>query len=171
PTVASSTIISIPPQSTTSAVQRARSKCGSPALCASRISVAWVKSLPFGSSAGGFSAAFDWRPGGCPELIAPRLPRERGRESEPLKEIDLPPRIGGLVRPPSVVLALRRLDGTRHKGGHVADLVAAQREDVQREGHVGLGLRVPRIEGERRLPVGAGRDLAPIPLARQRPAG
>ena len=55
------------------------------------------------------------------------------------------------------------LDRAGDEAGDVADLLAAQREDVECEGDVGAGLVVPAVEGEGRLAVCLNFDRLPLP--------
>ena len=101
-------------------------------------------------------------------------------QSESVREAEVPEGCGeghGVVRPARAYGATDArgwhppaLDA-RDEGGDVADLLAAKGQHVERERQVALLLRVPGVEGERRLPVCANANGTPAPLARQRPAG
>src|SRR5205085_8391602 len=67
-------------------------------------------------------------------------------------------------------LARAFLGRARDERRYVADLRAAQAQDVERERQMALRILVPGVEAERGLPVRAADADAPAPRARQRPA-
>src|SRR5579859_1307842 len=68
---------------------------------------------------------------------------------EALEGAGEPPGVHRLLGETGIGLGLGGVDRARDERRHVADLAAAETQDVQRERQMCLGLLVPRVEGER----------------------
>src|SRR6266545_838479 len=96
------------------------------------------------------------------QLVGKSEALEGGGESEGIER---------LLGQPRDDAAIRVLRGARQERVDLADSIAAQGQDVERESKVTRRSFVPAVEGERLLAVGTSADVTPAPLARERPAG